>query len=75
MIEWHDTSSFVAVLSIPDESFLRARFAKLPSHAARALFTEADLDDEATAFAVLGADAGRQLSDLPLALREEVVTV
>jgi peptidyl-tRNA hydrolase len=70
MAKWHEESNFVVVLTITNEASLRNRYRKLPSHCARAMVVEPDLGDECTAFAVLGADAGRMLSDLPLALKE-----
>jgi hypothetical protein len=71
--EWHTTSNYVVVLQVPDLPSLIDRFARLPEHAQRVLNTEPDVNDEATSFAVLGADAGRVLSDLPLCLKEAVM--
>jgi hypothetical protein len=71
--EWHTESSYVVVLQVPSVAHLTARFSCLPEHSKRCLVREPDLDDEPTAFAVLGHDAGRLLSDLPLALKEVAV--
>lgn len=60
----------MVVLSVPDESALDHEFTRLPSHVDRVMVSEPDLGDEHTAFAALGADAGRTLANLPLALRE-----
>ena len=68
--EWHNTSQFVVILQVPDLDSLIDRFKRLPSSVARVMFHEADLDDDATAFAALGHEAGSLLSDLPLALKE-----
>lgn len=72
--DWHDHSSYVVVLQVPDLAHLTARYSCLPEYAKRVLNREPDLGDQATAFAVLGNDAGRLLSDLPLALRETVMS-
>lgn len=60
----------MVVLATPDLSSLRERYTRLPTYTHRVMVIEPDLDNEPTAFAVLGPDAGRSLSDLPLAMRE-----
>ena len=63
---WHRESNFVVVLQVPDEAALIDRFHRLVPTTDRVVVTEPDLNDEATAFAVVGPIAGRLLSDLPL---------
>ena len=66
---WHRESNYVVVLQIPDEVDLFRRFNRCADVLHRVMVFEPDIDDQATAFAVLGADAGRILSDLPLAMK------
>lgn len=70
MKQWYEESNYVVILQVPDEASLMDRFARLNDSVNRILVREPDIDAEATAFAVLGTNAGRILSDLPLALRE-----
>lgn len=71
--DWHTNSQFVIVLQVPDLMCLTERFNRLPCGLPRVMFTESDLDDESTAFATLGIEAGNLLSDLSLALREDAM--
>jgi hypothetical protein len=72
--QWHDTTPWVVCLSVPDERELLAEWDRVSHIPHRVLVREPDLDDAATSFAVLGHEAGRLLSSLPLSLRE-LVTV
>ena len=67
---WHDTTPYVVVLQTPDEGSLLSNWERLSDVPHRVLVREPDIDDEATAFAALGHEAGRILSGLPLCLRE-----
>lgn len=67
---WHRDSNYVVVLQVSDLASLHARYDRLPEHAPRVIVVEPDIGNEATAFATIGADSGRLLSDLPLALKE-----
>ena len=67
--EWHRESNFVVVLQAADEEALWSRYARCRDVVHRAIVTEPDLTDEHTAFAALGSEAGRILSDLPLCLK------
>lgn len=71
---WHRDSNYVVVLSVPDEESLLQYFNRIPEATARALVIEPDMDDASTAFAALGADAGRILSNLPLAGKDFAMT-
>jgi hypothetical protein len=70
MAEWARDSNYVVVLAARDRAHLLEQFDRCSCAVYRALVTEPDLDDEATAFAVLGVSAGRLLSSLPLAGKE-----
>lgn len=67
---WHDSTPWVVVLQVPDEGSLLTQWHRLADVPHRVLVREPDLDNEATALAALGHEAGRVLSALPLALRE-----
>jgi peptidyl-tRNA hydrolase len=74
---WHDESNYLIVLAAPDEPSLLALLQRAESQGLRTtLFTEPDLNDEATALVIEpGLAAERLCANLPLALREEMVAV
>lgn len=74
MRSWHEDSNFVVVLSAVDEHELLSYWHKMTDVTAAVLVREPDIDDEATAFAVLGPAAGRMLSALPLCLKVPAMT-
>lgn len=63
----------MVVLSAADELDLLTYWQRLQGVPHRLLVREPDLDDRATAFAVLGSEAGRVLSALPLCLKEKAM--
>ena len=74
MCRWHHESNFVVVLSAHNEIELLSYWQRLSNVPHRMLVREPDIDDQATAFAALGDDAGRILSSLPLCLKELAMT-
>lgn len=64
--DWVEGSNNIVVLSARDERHLRTLWGQLVDLPA-ASFTEPDLDDQMTAFAVLGQGGVPYLSSLPLA--------
>lgn len=70
MSKWHEDSNFVVVLAAENQIELLSYWQKMHDVAAAVLVREPDIDDEATAFAALGHEAGRMLSALPLCLKE-----
>jgi hypothetical protein len=71
--QWHNSTPWVVVLGVPDEAHLISAFQRTIACPHRVLVREPDLDNAATAFAALGHEAARVLSDLPLALKEHVM--
>lgn len=71
---WQEESNFVVVLSAHDEIELLSYWQRLDLNPYRALVREPDIGDQATAFAVIGLEAGRVLSSLPLCLKEMALT-
>ncbi len=60
----------MVVLQVPEEGSLVTRFNRVSDAINRVMVAEPDLAGENTAFAVLGTEAGRVLSDLPLCMKE-----
>lgn len=71
---WQEESNFVVVLSAHDEIELLSYWQRLDLNPYRALVREPDIGNQATAFAVIGLEAGRVLSSLPLCLKEMAMT-
>jgi hypothetical protein len=67
---WALESNYIVCLAARDRSHLLEQFDRCSCAEFRALVLEPDLDNEATAFAVLGVTAGRLLSSLPLSGKE-----
>jgi peptidyl-tRNA hydrolase len=70
--DWTKKSNYIVCLSCPDESTLKKLYQKLPSETVyKALWGEADLANQSTAFAVCGEYKAIRsvLGALPLALR------
>jgi hypothetical protein len=74
MRRWHLESNFIVVLNAHNEVDLACWWARIAHAPCRVIVHEPDIGNRATAFAVLGEEAGRQLSSLPLALRERAMT-
>lgn len=71
---WQEESNFVVVLSAHNEIELLSYWQRLDLNPYRALVREPDIGNQATAFAVIGHEAGRVLSSLPLCLKELAMT-
>lgn len=72
--QWHDSTPWVVVLGVPDEAHLINAWQRVTGCPHRVLVREPDIGDQATAFAALGHEAARVLSDLPLALKETAMS-
>jgi len=71
-LNWHDTSNYVALLSVEDEQSLINLANKLRSRGLSvSLFQEPDLNNQYTSLAVEACDKARRLtSNLPRAFKE-----
>lgn len=68
---WHDGSNNLVALRVADENALQATIARLATlGCCYTEFREPDFDGQLTACAVIGANAKRALSSLPLALKD-----
>jgi hypothetical protein len=75
MRTWHEDSNFVVVLAARSLAEMISYWPQISLECPHAvLVREPDINDEPTAFAALGADAGRLLSALPLCLKEPAMT-
>lgn len=72
--DWHKTSNFLVLVSVPDElSLVDLAFKAEANGIPVTVVREPDLDNQVTSVALAPCDAARRLcSSLPLALREKV---
>lgn len=74
--DWIRDSNFLVVVAVPDEpALMRLTTSVVEEGIAHTLVREPDLDGQATALAIEpGDDARRLCANLPLALKEPVMT-
>lgn len=71
--EWHHASNNIAVLAAKDELELEKLYTLAEEAGCKITrFEEPDYDDALTSIAIMGEDAHKFLSQLPLALRERL---
>jgi hypothetical protein len=69
--EWHEGSNNLVIVSVADEAALQRLLERAACRmVGRASFREPDFGDAMTAIALYGAEAGKLVSSLPLALRQ-----